>query len=255
MEPTLAKTRLFIDAPLAEGTAAELSADQARYLGAVLRLGAGDPVAVFNARDGEWRARIEHLKKGKGTLVVEARWRAPAAEPGPWLAFAPLKKTPMDFVAEKATELGVARLLPVLSANTAVGRVNVERLSANAREAAEQCGRLSVPVVDAPVDFGTLLASWPPRRRLLVMDETGEGPPIAEVLTGVKAGQDLGVLVGPEGGFAASELDALADLPFVSRVGLGPRILRAETAALAALACLQAWAGDWRSAPPLRTSR
>lgn len=250
-----AKTRLFVDAALAEGAALDLSPDHARYLGSVLRMAPGDDVVLFNGRDGEWRARIGTLKKGRGDLVVAERLREQAAESGPWLAFAPLKKTPMDFIVEKATELGIERLLPVVSEHTQSARVNGERLTANAREAAEQCGRLTVPTVADAVPLARLLADWPAQRRLLAMDETGAGVPIAETLGDLACGAALGVLVGPEGGFAASELDALSKLPFVIRVGLGPRILRAETAALAALACLQAWSGDWRDAPPARTSR
>lgn len=255
MTETRAKTRLFVDAALAKGTAVDLSPDQARYLGGVLRMVPGDAVDVFNGCDGEWRTRIMDLKKGRGSLCIEASLRTQVPESGPWLAFAPLKKTATDFVIEKATELGVERLLPVLSAYTQTARVNVERLAANAREAAEQCGRLSVPAVDDAVALPALLAAWPPERRLLVMDETGAGTPIAEAVAALGRGAALGVLVGPEGGFAASELDALSKLSFVTRVGLGPRILRAETAAMAALSCVQAWAGDWRDAPPLRTSR
>lgn len=254
MTATRAKTRLFVDAGLVGGGAIELTADQARYLGAVLRMAPGDDVVVFNGRDGEWRGRIDALKKGRGTVVPDACLREQAPEPGPWLAFAPLKKAQTDFVVEKASELGAERLVPVLTEHTASARVNTDRLRANAREAAEQCGRLTVPDVAAPVQLSGLLADWPKGRTLLVMDETGGGAPIADVATNLK-GADAGILIGPEGGFAAGELDALSKLDFVNRVGLGPRILRAETAAIAALACLQSLAGDWRAAPPVRTSR
>lgn len=255
MIETRAKTRLFVDAALAGGAAVELSPDQSRYLGGVLRMAPGDAVDVFNGRDGEWRTRIDVLRKSRCVLAAETCLRAQTPERGPWLAFAPLKKTATDFVIEKATELGVERLMPVVSAYTQSARVNVERLAANAREAAEQCGRLTVPAIDDAVPLAALLADWPSARRLLVMDETGAGTPIADAVAAEQRGAALGVLVGPEGGFAPSELDALSKLSFVTRVGLGPRILRAETAAMAALSCVQAWAGDWRDAPPLRTSR
>lgn len=250
-----AKTRLYIDSPLTNGGCIALSSDHARYLGSVLRLGAGDPVVVFNARDGEWRARLGALKKGRGELVVEEQVRPAEAEPGPWLVFAPLKKTPMDFVAEKATELGVERLIPAMTDHTAVTRLNTDRMHANAREAAEQCGRLTVPDVADLLPLQSVLAAWPEERVLFVMDETGHGAPIADIVAELPAQTSIGLLVGPEGGFSASELDALCKLSFVRRAGLGPRILRAETAAVAALSCIQAWAGDWRKSPPVRTSR
>ncbi len=236
-------SRLFVKAALAEGTSLELGPDQAHYARHVMRLGAGDTIFVFNGVDGEWRALIEDAGKGRCTLRLAGQTRPQVPEPGPWLAFAPLKKTAMDFVAVKATELGVSRLMPVFTLNTAATRVNVERLGANACEAAEQCGRLTVPEVADAVPLEELAAAWPEGRRLFLAAR--DAPPIADILAWQGAG-DCGFLVGPEGGFAPSELDAMRDKPFVSAVGLGPRVLRAETAALAALACLQALAGDWR---------
>lgn len=254
MTESRTKTRLYVDADLTTDGVVTLDADQARYLGGVLRMEAGDAVSLFNGRDGEWRARIESLRKGRGSLVLESRLREQADEPGPWLLFAPLKKSQTDFVVEKATELGARGLQPVLSAHTSTGRVNVDRLRANAREAAEQCGRLTVPDVSEAVSLEVALMDWPEGRTLLVMDETGGGESIAKVASRLDATQ-AAVLVGPEGGFSDEELSALAHRPFVVRVGLGPRILRAETAALAALSCLQAQAGDWGETPPERTSR
>ena len=236
-------TRLFVKAALATGTTLELGPEQAHYARRVMRLGAGDQVSVFNGVDGEWLALIEGTGKGRCTLRLAGQTRPQVPEPGPWLAFAPLKKTAMDFVAVKATELGVSRLMAVFTRNTAVRRVNVERLGANAREAAEQCGRLTVPEVAEAAGLEDLAAAWPEGRRLFLA--VRGAPPIADILAGHGAG-DCGFLVGPEGGFTPSELDVLGDLPFVSAVGLGPRVLRAETLALAALACLQALAGDWR---------
>lgn len=252
MTPPAAKPRLFVTAGLAEGAGVELAAGQAHYLGRVLRLGGGDPVRVFNGRDGEWRARVDRLSRDRGRLTVAQRLRPQGTESGPWLAFAPIKKAAIDFVAAQATELGVSRLWPVFTRNTDVKRVNTERLRANAVEAAQQCGRLSVPEVADPVALEGLIAGWPAGRRLLVADETGGGRPLAEVLSSLAGGPPggWGVLVGPEGGLARSELDGLGKLAFVTLVGLGPRILRAETAAVATLACLQAWAGDWRPRPP-----
>ena len=235
--------KLYVEADLAEGASLELGPDQAHYARRVMRLDRGDAVALFNGRDGEWRALIEGSAKGRCILSLAEQTRPQALEPGPWLAFAPLKKTAMDFLAVKATELGVSRLLPVFTQNTQAARVNVERLTANAREAAEQCGRLTVPRVAEPAALEELTAAWPGSRRLYLASR--RAPPIAEALARLRSG-DRGVLVGPEGGFAPSELDAIGDLPFVSAVALGPRVLRAETAALAALSCLQALAGDWR---------
>jgi len=239
------KARLFVDAGLAEGALVDLSPGQAHYLGHVMRLGAGAPVAAFNGRDGEWRTRIESLGKGRGALAAEAQTRPQLPEPGPWLAFAPLKKTRTDFIAEKAAELGVERLWPVFTRRTASLRVNPGRLRAHAVEAAEQCGRLSVPEVAEPVDLERLIAQWPSARRLLVLDESGQGEPIAAALAALGRQAPCGFLAGPEGGWESGELDVIDKLPFASRVGLGSRTLRAETAALAALACWQATRGDW----------
>ena len=175
-----------------------------------------------------------------------AQFRRQDSTPGPWLAFAPVKKARTDFIVEKGTELGVSRLWPIFTRHTATQRVNTARLRATAIEAAEQCGRLSIPDVSDPSNLDRLMAEWPADRDLLVLDETGGGRPLAEVAAEAGAGPPPGFLIGPEGGFARTELDELANRSFVTLVGLGPRILRAETAALSALACWQAVAGDWR---------
>jgi 16S rRNA (uracil1498-N3)-methyltransferase len=245
MTPPPTSRRLYVDADLTAGARVALSDAQSHYLRHVLRLGVGDGVALFNGRDGEWRATIADLSKRGADLAVAENLCAQAEAPGPWLAFAPIKKARIDLVAEKATELGAAVLWPVLTRRTGPERVNLARLRANAVEAAEQCGRLSVPEVRAPVTLLDLAAAWPRERRLFVLDETGTGAPIAAALRAADA-RTCGFLCGPEGGFDKSELDALGELPFVTAVGLGPRILRAETAALAALACFQAFSGDWR---------
>jgi len=243
------ETRLYGEGELSAGRELGLDHTRAHYLRSVLRLQQGARVAVFNARDGEWLARIDGLGKGWCSLAVEGQRRAPAAEPDVWLAFAPIKRARIDFLAEKATELGCSVLQPVLTRRTAVSRVNLDRLAANAREAAEQCGRLGVPEVREPLALPALLADWPADRRLLLCAESGTALPIAEALTAASAGP-WALLTGPEGGFDQSELDALLDLPFVTPVGLGPRLLRADTAALAALACWQAVLGDGRLRPP-----
>lgn len=244
------RTRLHVAAGLAAGARVLLTPPQAHYLANVLRLAAGDAVCLFNGRDGEWRARLGPIKRGAGDAVAETMLRPQAAEPDLWLLFAPLKKARTDYLAEKATELGVARLWPVFTRRTNAERVNLDRLRATAVEAAEQSERLTVPELREPAALAEALADWPAGRRLLVCDETGGGEPVATALAREEArGPAWAVLIGPEGGFARDELDGLRKLPFVTPVGLGPRILRADTAALAALACLQALAGDWRRPP------
>lgn len=254
MTPVRPRVRLFVEAGLAAGAEVVLAAGHAHYLVNVMRLGRGDAVLVFNGRDGEWQAEIADAGRRAGRLAVVAETRPQASEPGPWLAFAPLKKAAMDMVVEKATELGAARLIPVLTANTASQRINGARLRAQAVESAEQCGRLTVPEVAEAVALARLLQSWPPRRRLLLLDETGGGRPLAQALAAAPGADGDGFLVGPEGGFRRSELDAIRELPFAVAVGMGPRILRAETAAVAALACWQAAIGDGDRRPPPRPS-
>lgn len=255
------KTRLFVEDGLAEGASVGLGATQAHYFLHVLRLKSGDRVALFNGRDGEWLARIDGFGRGWCSLTVNRRRRSQTAEPDLWLLFAPIKRARVDFLVQKATELGVSGLWPVFTRHTQMARVNTDRLRAIATEAAEQCGRLTVPAIFEPAAFDDVIGRWPGDRRLLLCEARGTAPPVADVLAseagkigaeGGKIGAEGGpgvpwaVLIGPEGGFARSELDALHDLAFVTAVGLGPRILRAETAALAALTCWQAMLGDWR---------
>lgn len=246
-------TRLFIEADLAAGADVALSEAQAHHLRHVMRRAEGADLLLFNGRDGEWHGTLALQGKKAANARVGKQTRLQAAEPDLWLCFAPIKRARIDLIAEKAAELGVSALLPVLTQHTAVERVNVERLQANAREAAEQTERLSVPEVKAPVELMKLLGAWPAGRRLLMCDETGGGPPIAEVLSGLDAAARAApwaIVIGPEGGFAKPELDALRRIKDVTSVGLGPRILRADTAALAALAVWQALIGDWRQPTP-----
>jgi 16S rRNA (uracil1498-N3)-methyltransferase len=239
-------TRLYVTAALAPGAWVELSAGQVHHLRSVLRLGTGAAVAAVNADDGEWLCRISDLDKKRGRLTVERRLRAAEAEPDLWLLFAPVKRARLDWLVEKATELGASALVPVWTARTQAERLNLERLRSHAVSAAEQSERLSVPELRFPEALDRVLAAWPAERRLLVCDETGAGEPIGKALARLSPGP-AALLVGPEGGFDQTELDALGKLSFVSRVGLGPRVLRAETAAVAALAVFQAIAGDWTS--------
>jgi 16S rRNA (uracil1498-N3)-methyltransferase len=240
--------RLFVSGDLAAGATVDLSPAQAHYLRHVMRRSPGDAVAAFNGRDGEWRAVIAALGKAAGTLAVETRLRPQAAAADLWLLAAPIKRTGIDFVAAKATELGVSVIRPVFTRRTAVTRVNVARLAANAVEAAEQCGRLSVPAILPPLPLDKALAALAPARRLLLADESGAGRPIARALAeaGGSAGEPWAVLVGPEGGFAPEELAAARARPGTLSVALGARLLRADTAALAALAVWQAVLGEWR---------
>lgn len=245
------RVRVFVKDGLAAGARVPLFAEQAHYLKNVMRLEAGDEVRVFNGRDGEWRARLESAGKKNAVLMVEKQARPQEPEPDLWLAFAPLKKNRMDIVVEKATELGVSVLWPVFTRNTDPARVNGGRLRAQVVEAAEQCGRLTVPDVRDAAALDAAVQAWPSDRRLFVLDETGGGAPIADAFAAERNRPRAphGLLIGPVGGFAPSELDALRKLPFATLVGLGPRILRAETAAVAALACWQALLGDWRCPP------
>lgn len=258
------RTRLHVHERLAPGLSLGLNPTQAHYLRHVLRLAAGDRVALFNGVDGEWTGRIAGFGKGWASVDLESLRRAQRPEPDLWLLFAPIKHARIDYLAQKASELGVSRLQPVMTVHTQVARVNVERLTANAIEAAQQTGRLTVPDICPPLPLPEAMATLAPSpagpaRRLLVCDETGAGPPVVDALSAFREpspaarsapAQPWAVLIGPEGGFATSELDALGKLPFVTRVSLGPRLLRADTAAVAALSCWQAVLGDWAEERP-----
>ncbi len=246
------ETRLHVESDLAAGQVVGLDSPRAHYLRTVLRLAPGARVALFNGRDGAWTARIEGLGKGWASLLVEELLTAQREEPDIWLCFAPIKRARLDFLVEKAAELGVSRLQPVMTERTVVERVNLGRLRATVREAAEQCERLTLPQVLDPLPLPALLAGWPEERDLLFCAEAGVARPLAEQLCDAGNRPLQALLTGPEGGFASRELDALLRLPFVRPVGLGPRILRADTAALAALSCWQALRGDGKQRPEER---
>ncbi len=243
-----ATARLHVEAALAEGAEIPLPEDQAHYLRHVLRQQVGASLLLFNGRDGEWRAEIAHFGKRDGILRVHEQTRQQQNGPDLWLLFAPIRQGRLETIVEKATELGASRIVPVLTQRCQVRQVNAGRLLANAREAAEQCERLTVPEVREPLALDKALAGWDAARPLIFLDESGGGAPLVQVLADLPAGP-LAVLVGPEGGFAPEERALLARLPFARPVGLGPRILRAETAAIAALAVVQAVRGDWNRAP------
>ena len=237
--------RLFVDAPLKAGGTVTCKPEQVNYLVNVLRLKAGAELLVFNGRDGEWRARLEPGGKRSAQLEVLAETRPQTVGPDLDYLFAPLKHARLDYMVQKATEMGARRLRPVLTRHTIAGRVNLDRMRANAIEAAEQCGVLSVPDVMEPGKLMTVLDHWEPSRTLIFCDEGAAVANPVEALATVPAGP-LAVLIGPEGGFSQEERAAIAAKPFVRRISLGPRILRADTAAVAALAVVNAVLGDWR---------
>ncbi len=239
------RLRLHVEAALAAGARVEPTPAQAHYLLHVMRAKAGDHVALFNGADGEWRATTAEVTKRSCTLVCDNKVAAQTEVPDLWLVFAPVKKTPADYLAQKATELGVRALQPVITRRTIVRRINEERVRANAVEAAEQSGRMSVPEVRGAVELEKLLAEWDGSRRILFCDEAGEAPPIAAALS-VSPDGPWAVLTGPEGGFDPAEREAIRTRNFTVPVSLGTRILRADTAALAALSVWQAIRGDWR---------
>lgn len=238
------KVRLYVESALGVDARVVPSDAQTHYLLHVMRAKQSDRVSLFNGRDGEWLATIAEVKKKSCVLVCEKRTRAQSGVPDVWLCFAPIKKTPADYVVQKATELGVSALIPVFTRRTVVTRVNGERMAANAIEAAEQSDRLTVPDIREPVTLEKLLKDWPRERRIIFCDEGGDAQPIAKALATV-TNLPCAILTGPEGGFDPAERDLVRAHPFVIPVTLGPRILRADTAALAALAILQALAGDW----------
>jgi 16S rRNA (uracil1498-N3)-methyltransferase len=239
------KVRLYVEASLGPNLRVTPSAEQAHYLLHVMRAKTGERVSLFNGRDGEWRAEIAEVTKRSCTLVCETQTAPQTHAPDLWLVFAPIKKTPSDYLAQKATELGISVLQPVFTRHTIVTRVNLERLRANAIEAAEQSGRTDIPETREPLPLEKLLANWPTERKLLFCDEAGDAPTIAEALKSSR-NEPWAILTGPEGGFDPKERELIRAVPSVVPVTLGQRILRADTAALAALAVWQSLAGDWR---------
>jgi len=250
--------RLYLPADLKPGQ--DIAADEraTHYLRNVMRRQAGDPVYLFNGRDGEFTAEIAEIGKRNAVFRIIALRRPQLDVPDIWLCFAPLKKDATDFLIEKATELGVAAFQPVFTRHTTTTRLNLERLAANAVEAAERTERLTLPEIRAPRGLADLMRDWPLQRRLILCAEAGPAAPIAEALSALKSSVTISnnpygewaILCGPEGGFARSELDQISNLPFVTPVGLGPRILRADTAALTALAVFQSILGDGAQRPP-----
>ena len=238
------KARLHVTGDLGKGVAVSLDEGQAHYLLHVLRARGGNRVLLFNGRDGEWQAEITQVSKRGVTATCLKQAQPQAGTPDIWLAFAPVKKIPSDYLVQKAAELGVSVLQPVFTRRTIVSRINQERMAANAIEAAEQSGRLNVPEIREGVSFAKLLTAWPTQRRLLFCDEGGDAKAMTQAARESRGGPTA-ILIGPEGGFDPVEREMLRALPFVTPVTLGPRILRADTAALAALAIWQSVGGDW----------
>ncbi len=237
--------RLHVEPDLAVGQRHALAHEQQNYLLNVLRLASGDNVRAFNGRDGEWMTTLAVLDKRHVVLEVTRQLRPQASGPDIDYLFAPLKRSRLDYMVQKATELGVARLRPVMTHHTNAERINLDRMRANAIEAAEQCGVLRIPEVQPPQKLAAVLAAWDPARRLIFCDE---GAPIADPIAALSAVPPgpLAVLIGPEGGFSDDERATLVAAPWTARIALGPRIMRADTAAVAALALVNAVLGDWR---------
>jgi 16S rRNA (uracil1498-N3)-methyltransferase len=238
-----AKIRLYVDQPLGAGQSVPLTRDQAHYLFNVMRLAPGDAVLVFNGKDGEWRADVTEAGRRGGLLVCSQQTRPLQMPPDLWLLFAPIKKTRTDFIVEKAAELGAARIVPVQTAHTNSERIRQDRLQAHAVEAAEQCGGTFVPEVSDLVPLDRLLASWPEDRHILWCSEHLVG--VRDALLRNGASGPWAILIGPEGGFSTAEQSRLSAMPQVVPASLGPRILRADTAAVAALTLWQSVLGDW----------
>lgn len=236
------KVRLYVDQPLGAGQAVALGAEAANYLFNVMRLGKGAAVALFNGRDGEWRAEVAEAGKRQGIALCQTQTAPQVMPPDLWLMFVPVKKERTAFIVEKAVELGVARLQPVATRHMNSERWRVDKQTAHAIEAAEQCGATFVPTVEELQPLDRILAQWPAGRALFWADETLAAAKAAQIT--IVAGP-AAILIGPEGGFSEDEKTRLRALPFVRPLSLGPRILRAETAALAAMVLWQSAVGDW----------
>lgn len=237
--------RLYVTADLAAGTTVALDKDQSLYLAAVLRMAVGDAVVLFNGRDGSWLSRLTGDSKKAVTLEVVEQAAAQTPPSDLWYGFAPLKAERLDYVIQKAVEMGAGTIQPVITRFTQVSRLKHERLVSNAIEAAEQCEVLTVPEIAPETSFSALLDSWPAERKLIFADETALSASPIQTLAALQ-GEKLGLLIGPEGGFSDEERSRLLSLPQTVPISLGPRILRADTAAVAALAVIQATIGDWR---------
>lgn len=234
----MSRIRLYVEDPLAAGRVITVPREAAHYLVGVMRRARGDEIRLFNGRDGEWQGQLVDARRGHARVEIGAQCRPQSEEKGPSLLFAPVKRARTDLIIEKATELGAARIVPVETARGIAERVRLSRLEKIAREAAEQCGRLTLPVIEAPAALARVLADWPCDRPLLFCDTAGKAPPLAAACRDLPVDRLPAVLVGPEGGFTEAERRLILDHAASRAVSLGPRTLRAETAAIAALAIL-----------------
>jgi 16S rRNA (uracil1498-N3)-methyltransferase len=243
-----AKIRLYVEHPLGAGQTVPLDREQAHYLFGVMRLGVGDSVLLFDGATGEWLAEVRSAGKRGGELICLDQTKPLLMPPDLWLMFAPIKKARTDFIVEKAAEMGAREIQPVQTAFTNSERIRQDRLQAHAREAAEQCGGTYVPLVQDLKRLDRLLDTWPENRQLVFCDETlaGSGNPQEQLASEGTANTPAAILIGPEGGFSEEERERLSRMPQAIAINLGPRILRADTAAVAALAVWQSVAGDWR---------
>ncbi len=249
--PDYPKTRLFTDQPLHTGASIALDDKRTHYLTHVLRFKEGDAVALFNGQHGEWLARIDSMSKKSATLSIEKELRKQPAQTSLWLLSTPLKNSKTEWVVEKATELGISRFCPVTTQFTVVDRINETRLKTIMIESAEQCERLDVPTIEPLMPLQKILAGWPEDCALVFGDESGASQNAKELLPALPKG-NIAVLIGPEGGFSATELELLRSLPYVTGMCMGPRVMRADTAAIALLTLVQAGRGDWDGKPAFR---
>jgi len=242
------KIRIYTENELLKDGVVELVKEQAHYLCNVMRQKEGEEILVFNGASGEWLAKINSISKKNCSLQMVKQTREQKSEPDIWLCFAPVKNAPINYLVQKATELGVSKLVPVFTQRTVVSRVNTERLKLIAVEAAEQSRRLTVPEIEEPVKLSALINGWDENRGLILCDESGGGKPFAKALND-DSRKKYSIIIGPEGGFSQSEFEMLKNKPYVIAVGMGPRILRADTAAIAALTSYMNVLGDWDEQP------
>jgi 16S rRNA (uracil1498-N3)-methyltransferase len=246
-EPKRAAPRLFVDDPLSEGSTIALAPEQTHYLVQVLRLKPGDKVLLFNGRDGEWLGAILSATRKSASITLESQTRPQPAGQDFWFVFAPLKSARLDYLVQKAVEMGASAVLPVFTERTQAQRFNSERARANMIEAAEQCEILTLPSLAAEQKLQKLLGTWPKQRRMIFCDEEAPLSNPVDALNAVPQDEPLAIIIGPEGGFSPTERQFLLALTKVTQLSLGPRILRADTAAVAAMAVVQSVLGDWRS--------
>lgn len=241
--------RLYVTLPLTTNQSLELPLAQTHYLCNVMRAKVGTQIMLFNGTDGLWQATLTTATHKSATLHIDTCLSPQTTEPDIWLCFAPIKPTPLQVLIQKATELGVSALHPVHTQHTVVNRLSHERLLSTCIEAAEQSRRLTLPVLHPLTPLTTLLADWDEKRTLILCDESGHGTPIFETLQALPPQKPLAILIGPEGGFSASEFELLYQRPYIKPVSMGPRILRADTAGISALACCMSILGDWHNRP------